>query len=78
MVKKIGGAIKKSRSLISIHLSLNPGLSSTVGGLTMKEFLKENIPCVYSKHGSLQNTLDLKKFENISRRLDPEYKHSQL
>jgi hypothetical protein len=48
--------MQESRSLVGIHLSLNPGLEAKVGKLTMKEYIMECADCQSLKCSSCLNS----------------------
>lgn len=62
ILKDIAIALRKSRSLIGIHLSENPGLSPD-----LKKFIHDRVHCKPSDFEEL-NIIDLRKFENSMKK----------
>ena len=62
ILKEIAIALRKSRSLIGIHLSENPGLSAEI-----KEFIRERVHCKPSDFEE-NNMIDLRRYDNLFKK----------
>ena len=72
VLKEIARALRKSRSLVGIHLSENSGLTPEV-----KQYLFDRVHCKESQFKNIK-TIDVQPFENRIRRTDPQAKHKML
>lgn len=72
ILKEIAKALRKSRSLVGIHLSENIGLTAQ-----MKEFIKMRVHCKDSEFKML-NVIDFKKLEKEIKEEDRDAMHQLM